>query len=136
MDIWQRYCKRITKCQHCLEPIIAGTIMVTGKLWRIHGVPLKFTKTYYWHPVCWIEQGRISLEKIGYTRRKKLELTPEQLTRRNLILRKRATVKVRLKRAIEAGNLMTIDRLLEKMIKLKEEILPVGGIPKKWQVRE
>lgn len=138
MDIWMRYCKRRAKCANdCEEPIIKGTIMVVGKIWRSRGgEKLVFTKMFYWHPQCWISQGIRAIKEIGYTNTKRriatLKLTTEQRYTRSLLLRRRAMIKTRLVRAIDKGDIKAIDRLLTKIISISVEIEPVGGAPKKW----
>lgn len=126
-SVWVKACTKTAKCQWCAEPIANNTYMVVvmflrGK-WRI--------KRYY-HPDCWIQQAIAALEKRGKVEnrgRKKLPLPDEVRAKRGKILSRRASVVQRIRATTDAGKLVHLGIMLEK---LKEEIECVGGAPTSW----
>ncbi len=143
MDIWIAYCKREAKCHYCQQPIKARDYVVKGKLWRKLKTGLThWSWRYYWHvknkdgECCWLLEGIAYLEKNPYSSGlkggKSLGLTDEDGKMRLAILRRHAKYTQKIRQAMETGNLDRIIRLATSMEKLKEEIYPLGGIPKKW----
>lgn len=132
MDIWMTWCRRVAKCQHCEESMRAGEYMVKGKMWINKGVKLRFTKTYYWHPECWVAQGKAKMDRDGYHSRRSLPLSEEHMRARKLLTVRWAVAKQRLGKAIDKGDWSAIMRISEAMRRIREEIAEVGGIPKKW----
>ena len=128
MDIWITWAKRTVKCADCGEPITPGTPKVKGKQWR-RG---EWTKYYHWHPQCWINQGMAKLQKTPY-QAGRLGLNEDQRKARRLLLCRWATIKYRLKKAVDKYNFASIERLLEQLKSVREEIKLVGGVPKSWQ---
>lgn len=137
MDIWIAHCKRIAKCHYCEKHINVTEPMVTGKLWRKkkEGL-LHWVIRYYWHPLCWVEEGLNYLSKNPYNQGNRggqpLNLSHEDRIKRLSILRRHAKYTQKIRQSMERGDLDRIIRLASSMEKLKEEILPLGGIPKKW----
>lgn len=90
-----------------------------------------WTKYFNWHPQCWITQGLDSLQKNPY-HAGRLGLTDDQRKARRLLLMRWATIKYRLKKAVDKYNFTAIERLLEQLKSVREEIKLVGGVPKSW----
>ena len=133
------YCRKRAKCLYCPKYIEKKQFMVVGKLWRDReGGTRKWSIKLYWHPQCWIKQAEEALKKqpVVETRgRKKLELSVEANVSRVKILMRRAAILQRIKVEVAKNNTSSVDKLIhlgEMLNKLKEEIMPLGGIPKSW----
>lgn len=92
------------------------------------------------HPQCWIDQAVANLAKreVVETRgRKRLVMTDDIRAARQKILVRRASVTQRIRAEVEKpGELQSIDRIIhlgELLNNLKEEIEPLGGVPKSWE---
>lgn len=115
------------KRQDSANPL--GTSEVVVRRWK--------TK-FYWHFDCWIANAKQWLENHPYkntTKRggKPRPITPEVRKLRFNILVRRAKLATRLREAISAKEFETMSELLTKMEALKEEIRPLGGVPKSWE---
>ncbi len=137
MDIWITHCKRTAICHYCKKPIKVQEPMVTGKLWRkVKEGVLHWIVRYYWHPLCWVDEGLSYLQKHPYNQGLRggqpLNLDYETKKKRLSVLRRHAKYTQKIRESMETGNLDRIIRLALSMEKLKEEILPLGGIPKSW----
>lgn len=128
MDIWITRCRKTARCKYCEKPILVSEPIVKGRLWRRK----KWTLNFYWHPDCWVEQGIAEMEKrpvIETRGRKSLPLTAEIQEKRICLLKRRASVIQRLKRETDPVKVLHLGEMLED---LKEEIKPLGGVPKTW----
>lgn len=133
MDVWITWAKKRSMCKHCGEYILSGTPVVKGKLWRkVTGELIHFTLMFRWHPQCWVEQGIAALPE--YHGSYRLPISEEQRKRRFYLLRRWATLQQRVKAAsmYPQTKQALIGRLTAQMEEIKEEMLGLGGIPKKW----
>ncbi len=136
MDIWISECRKVSKCLHCSQPIVAHTPMVVGRIYK-HVGSRTFRTDLRWHPNCWVEQGvaKMDMRPILETRgRKKMELDIEARKKRLRIVMKRATLKQRISKLDPAAP-SYFDRVVRlgcMMEECKEEIRPFGGVPKGW----
>ncbi len=139
MDIWIKLCRKKSKCRHCPEPITKGQYMVVGKLWRRpDGVARIWTIYLRWHTQCWIDQAITKLEKLPVVEsRGRKQLLPDatRAARVKILMRRARTVQ-RIRIEVEKpAEEQTIDRIIhlgEILNTLKEEIEPLGGVPKSW----
>jgi len=150
MDIWLTTCKKKAKCSYCEELIELGEPVVYGRLWlrtkEGEYKPRRFVKRFRWHAqkgdekkCCWLEQALNNLANNPYieTRgRKRLVLPPEIREKRLKVLRRRAKVVQQLRTETEEQperqDIDEIIRLGGILARLKEEIEPLGGVPKGW----
>jgi len=140
VDIWIKRAVKKARCLYCPEPITKGQYMVIGKLWRRRdGTPRVWTVYLRWHPQCWIDQAIRKLEKLPVMEnrgRKSLGLSDETREARVKIMMRRAAVVQRIRNEIgkpkEEQSIDKIIHLGELLNKLKEEIEPLGGVPKSW----
>lgn len=95
--------------------------------------------TIRFHPECWIEQGLAALKEkpVVETRgRKKAPMSDEVRTARVRVLMRRAAVVQRIKLEMERSDgEISMDRIIKyggQLNQLKEEIAPLGGVPKSW----
>lgn len=137
MDIWMTWCKKKVVCRRCSEEISKASPMVVGKLWAVKGEKLRFTKRYYWHPDCWIQDGLNYLEQHPYSAegkgRPRLAMSEGDKKKRYKVLSRRADLMRQLRGAVESGDANQILKVYERMEKLKPEIEKLGGIPESWQ---
>ena len=149
MDIWLGRCNKTSTCDHCKQPITVGEPCIFGKLWMRFGAegpePRRWVKKFHWHAkrssdsiCCWLEQALDSLSQRPYieTRgRKKIRISKDRRKERLSTLRKRARVLQRLRQEMEYEdrNVDRIIRLGSQLERLKEEIIPLGGVPKNWE---
>lgn len=132
-----RRTRRRIVCRYCEKEILVGEYQVVCQ----HYMKLKTGKVWWFrrsfHPQCWIDQAIADLEKrpVVETRgRKKMVLADADKSARTAILRRRASVIQRIKRAVgENQNTDKIIHLGEMLNKLKEEIELVGGVPESWK---
>ena len=127
MDVWIRWARRKAICKWCSEVITAGTPEVITKYWR----PGKWSILTRYHAECWLKQGLDYLDKHPHIS-KRLAITDDQSKARLLLLRRWATCKCRLKKAIIVSNHKAIERLVSSMHTIVEEIDKVGGVPATW----
>jgi hypothetical protein len=116
--------------------------MVQGKIWRKAGVSLHWAFQYYWHVVnkdgihCWEEQGMAYLQKHPYNQGERggqpLGLDYDTNKKRIAVLRRHAKYMQKIRQAMQTDNVDRVIRLANSADKLKEEILPLGGVPKSW----
>jgi len=113
--------------------------MVVGKIWRKgDNSSRKFNIKLYWHPECWIKSGMDYLNQHPYSHgkhaTKRLGLSPENLIKRNKLLRRYGSAKARLvKLGNSADNILRVFRLEAKMRDIAAEISEMGGVPKGWK---
>ena len=113
--------------------------MVVGKIWKKHGEATRWSWYIRWHPDCWMEQAKSSLEKRPYIPpkgRTPVDMEPEVRKKRIAVLRRRASVMQRMREEMGRND---GERSLEKIIhfgelleKQTKEIEPLGGVPKSW----
>jgi len=143
VEIWISRCKKQAKCRYCTEAILKSEPILMGREWRSYerdGSTRQWVRRYYWHPNCWLEEALAKLDKLpeatGSMGRKPLVLSAEDKQKRFAILRKRARIAQRLHEEIEMPEWQSnIDRIIalgNKVEQLKEEIEPLGGIPRSW----
>ena len=148
MDIWISTCHKKSKCSHCGEDIENNEPCVFGKLWKKftgkESEVRKWTITFHWHArrksdgqCCWLAQAMEYLEKQEYTemRGRHCIVLPKELREKRLsILRRRARVMQRIRAEMEeGGNVDALIHLGKQLETLKEEIAPLGGVPKNWE---
>lgn len=152
MDIRIIRCKRSAKCRYCEQPITKGEPMVAGKLFKNtyqEQGRRNWTMYFYWHAqraedggCCWLDDGIARLDTPEATKleakrgRKPLTLSPEDKKLRFKILARRARV---VQRLLEEMYKPECNRSMDRIIHLgsqiekqKEEIEPLGGVPKSW----
>lgn len=151
MDIWVARCNKTVKCRYCGEDITPGEAAVFGKLWRRYvskeegGKPLTWVKNFRWHAqrkrdgqCCWLVAALEELLKRPHVEtrgRKKILLDKDTRRVRNRVLRERARQVQRLKELTLAPGPTEIDAIVRvgrKISDLKEQIEPLGGVPKSW----
>lgn len=144
MNVWIKKCHKQAACKYCPKPIVNGEYMVVCKYYRktksAAGDPQKWGFFMRFHPQCWIDRAVAELESRVYTEtrgRKKIEMLDETRVARLKIMMRHAAVVQRIKREVEKSeNSYQVDRIIhlgEMLGKLKEEIEPLGGIPKSWE---
>jgi len=138
MDVWLTWCKKKSKCKHCQEPILAGTPVVRGKLWRKGDQAKSWPMTFRWHPQCWLEQALAYLEKNPYIPpkrspgRPRIELSEEDKVKRRRLLVYRSSLCYYQRKAAKEGNAFRVLELEVKKQELVDRIKEVGGVPKSW----
>jgi len=145
MDIRIVRCKKVTKCGHCSTIIEKLEPMVVGRLYKNtykEDGRRHWTLRYYWHPQCWVEQALAYLDSPEAERfeakrgRKPIQLSPEDKAARFKILARRARVVQRLHEELEKPECQrSLDRIIHLGSQLeaqKEDIAPLGGVPKSW----
>ena len=139
MDVWVTWCKRTAKCRYCDKDIEKATAMVVGKIWRKGSDNRRWNIKLFWHLQCWVTQATEYLVANPYVARgyrggPKLELSEEDARTRYLLLRRKAELEQRKRKLVSPypDRLLVEARLDEKIVGIMEEIVKVGGIPKKW----
>jgi hypothetical protein len=144
MQVWMRICRRKATCKHCPKPILKGQPMVVCRYYKStrkkKGDPTnRWAFTIRFHPECWIAQGLAALKEkpVVETRgRKKAPMTDEMRAARVKVLARRAAVVMRIKLEVEKPdgerNVGRIIKYGGQLNQLKEEIEPLGGVPKSW----
>jgi hypothetical protein len=130
MNVWMTKCSRQTGCNWCPEPIEKTEHMVVTSYYRG-----KWLIKKYYHPECWIAQGKEALErriKVDNRGGVRLHIPPEAKKERRKIAVRRASVIQRIKKAYERNDVDNMIHLGVMLQQLKEEIEPYGGVPKKW----
>jgi len=129
-SIWMRICRKQATCGYCKKPILNKELMVVGL--RRKG-KWRFRKC--WHPECWLEQGKQELERREYVETrgcKRMPIDDETRKRRFRLLARRASVLQRIRKAVEVRDANKVVHLGEMLDRIKEEIGPLGGVPKSW----
>jgi len=140
MDIWVTWCKRQSKCAQCLEPILAGTPVVVGKLWAIKGERLKWPRIYRWHfPQCWIEQARQHLDDTPYVPRRSpgrppMDLDPEVKAMRSRLIRHYAVVTHQIRKMASSGEVQKVLTLEVRRQRIIAAAAMLGPVPKRWTI--
>lgn len=129
MDVWIRWAKRRATCKWCESSIDHGTPEIMTKYWR----PGMWSILTRYHAQCWLDQAMNYLNNHPYCS-SKLAITDDQAKTRFLLLRRWATCKHRLKKAIAGNNQRGVERLVNIMHKIVEDIDGVGGVPTGWTV--
>ncbi len=153
MDIWVKRAYRPTKCDYCQQYVATGDYLVCGKLWLTKSeasatlTARKWLLRKYWHLHspdgihCWEEQAKYYIDRKpkpikSPAGRKKLELTNEDKRARGKILNRRSTITQRIRaeweKPLELIDYDEIVHLGTMLKKCKEEIEPLGGVPKSW----
>lgn len=144
MNVWMKRCRREAKCRFCEKPIEKGGYLVFCSWYKKTkdkaGAPQTWQFHMSFHPQCWIDQAIIELEKSppAETRgRKRLPMTDEVKEKRIKILRRRGAVLQRIRNELaKPEEERSIDRIIhfgDKLNELKEEIVPLGGVPSSWE---
>lgn len=132
-----RKTRRQGTCAHCNKPILNGEYQIVCQHYMKITGPRVWWKRRSFHIQCWIDQAIAAIEKrpVVETRgRKKMALADADKTARTAILRRRASVIQRIKRAVGDGqDTDKIIHLGEMLNKLKDEIELVGGVPESWK---
>ena len=140
MNVWIRRTRKKTVCAHCGKSILNGEYQVVCQWY----MKLKSNRTWQkrksFHPQCWIEQGIAEVEKRPVVETRGWGSRPRvpdaDKPARFAILRRRASVVQRIKKEVEKPDEeKDIDRIIhlgELLNKLKDEIEPLGGVPKSW----
>lgn len=97
----------------------------------------RWNTKHYYHPNCWVAQGLDYLKlnpyvSTGKRGQPKLQLTEEDRRTRYLLLRRKATLDIRLRDARLHGLTERVADLTAKSFDLLLQIAKVGGIPKRW----
>ncbi len=130
MNVWISKCRKQATCKWCNEIISKDEFIVTISYYRG-----KWLVKKYFHPNCWIEQGKEAVMKNPKTDnrgKKRMVISDEDRKKRLRILVRRASVIQRLKKAYEDEDTDEMIHLGMLLHKLREEIEPYGGVPKKW----
>jgi len=134
------WCRRRAKCHFCEGFVEAGQPIVKGKLWmRSDGSTRRWCVRLYWHPHCWVNEGLAYLETHPYQPANKgrppLALSETAKNERLKLLRARARTMQFIRQRLDGGASWTdpaVIRLVEKLISLCDQIIPLGGMPKSW----
>ena len=144
MQVWMKICRKQATCRHCPRPILKNHPMVVCRYYKktrmeAGGSPQNWSFTIRFHPQCWIDQAVAALKEkvVVETRgRKKSPLLDNIRAARVRVLARRATVVQRIRAEMakpkESRNIDRIIHLGGKLNELKEEIAPLGGVPKSW----
>lgn len=151
MDIWVGRCNKSCNCIHCGELIELGEPEVFGKLWMRFtnegAKPRTWVRKFHWHAkrkrdgqCCWLVQALEAFGKQKHVEtrgRKKILLPKKKREARLRILRRRAKVmqqlRVEVEKAPDVRDMEEMIRLGGILEELKQEIAPVGGVPKSWE---
>ena len=138
MNVWIRKTRKKVPCAcNCGGIILKGSFQVVCQ----HYMKLKGGRTWWFRrsfiPEHWIAQGIAEVEKIPVVEtrgKKKMHITDADRDARTAILRKRGSVVQRIKNVMDnGGDVSTLIHLGELINKLKDEIEPLGGVPKSWK---
>jgi len=131
MNVWITICRKQSRCNWCPEPIEKTAYKVVTSYYRGRWLVKK-----NYHTECWVNQGIEAVSKRGIIESRgmqRMEITDESRIMRVSILRRRASVIQRIKRATTKNdNVKEMIHLGSLLHKLKEEIEPHGGIPDSW----
>ncbi len=131
MNVWITICRKQSKCNWCPKPIEKTSFKVVTSYYRGKWL---IKKNY--HTQCWIDQGVNALSRrpiIENRGTQRMDITDTSRTSRVKILRRRASVIQRIKRAVvKEDNTKEMIHLGSLLHKLKDEIEPYGGIPESW----
>src|SRR3990167_10217610 len=149
MDVWISRVNKSVKCDYCGELIENGSPGVFGKLWKSYTTEgtlevRKWTRKFHWHAkrkrddqCCYLVQGLERMEKEPYVEkrgRKTIVMPKEMRAQRRLLLCRRGRVMQRLREEMAGeARVDLIIKLGTQLETLKEEILPLGGVPKSWE---
>lgn len=137
-NVYFQWCKKQAECPECHQIIETATPCIIVFYWNKGNEEKRsFNVKKFYHPQCWITQGLDYLMMNPYTsgsrRGPKVELSPEDRRKRQLLLRKYATYKSRKnKLAGDPLRILSEIRLDNQMASIILEISQVGGIPKRW----
>jgi hypothetical protein len=118
------------ECKFCTETIITNTPEVV-----VIFTSDKHTTKKYYHPTCWIQSGLNNLQAKPYIpESRKVVLTLKQKEDRNTILRRYASLRQRQRKLSKAGLHYEIlyANIEAQIAQLMLDVLPLGGVPKKW----
>ena len=138
-----QWCKKSSECPECKQLIEVATPCIMVFYWNKGNEDKRsYNVKKFYHPNCWIAQGMVYLMMNPYNpgeqRGPRVELTPEDRRKRQLLLRRYGTLQYRKR---QYGNNPTIGLLEKTLIELHLdamiasvilEISQVGGIPKRW----
>jgi hypothetical protein len=163
VEIYINECRYPVVCEHCKEKIALHTPMVTGKSWHIinkdSSSPQHIYHILHWHVsrptdsiCCWIEQGLTAYNLKLLTKEEKrggktLLIDSETRKKRLQILQRHARLVQMLREEMEKlasdaiisvhqGSWERVATLGQRLEELKEQILPLGGVPKSWTQEE
>ncbi len=139
-QVYMQWNRRIAECAYgCCKPIEVKQPVVIVFFWRRGDDDHAYNIKKYYHPECWLAQGMDYLRVHPYQaegeRGPKCKLTPEQHTKRGLILRQVGALKQRRKAVKEqepARRSLLLARIDAAIAAKMLEIAEVGGIPKRW----
>ena len=137
-NVYMTWCQRKAICKWCEFAIEAGTPMVTVFFWHKGDEDHRqWNKKLYYHPQCWVGQGLDYLKMnpyVPYVRKPKAKLSEEQRKQRAALLNRKCSLEQR-RRNVKSGypdRLLVEARLDRQIAELMMEMIPVGGIPKRW----
>ena len=132
------WCRRKAKCAFCSEYILPGYPMLMKKIWS---KGKKRVYIFYYHITCMIKESLQYLETHPYEAeigRKKLDLTPDERRQRDLLLRRRASIRQRIRRWEESGDKRSAEKIKQleaNELAIAVEMAKVGGVPESWHIR-
>jgi len=104
--------------------------MVRGKSWRkANGEPKQWANYFYWHPDCWLQEGKSKLNELP---RDVYVLNSVERETRLRLVQKHARLKQRIKEARLEGKSHLVDKLKDKLLGVHIPIAKFGGIPRSW----
>ena len=157
MDVWMKECYRDTTCSYCGRIIPKGAYVICGKKWVTKSEASatldarKFLVRRYWHETneegqcCWIEQAKYYLSLRpkpvkSPAGRKRLELSESDRLARQKIVNRRSTIIQRIRteweKPFEIIDYDELSHLGEMLTRCREEIAPLGGVPKSWEDKQ
>lgn len=134
-NVFIYWCQHKAKCRWCEQDVVAGNPVVKVYYWnRGNEEKRGFNVSRYYHPQCWIDQGLDYLNRNPYVpyirKRPSNNLTSGQKELRYKLLRRKASIDQRKRNLVDSP--LEAARLDEQISKLMVEIIPIGGIPKRW----
>lgn len=134
LDVWVTHAKRDANCGFCPEKVVMGSPeLVTRSRRRMGG--RTFTRVKMYHPECWMAQGMQYLDTHPYVPklgRPRLNLSLEDRAARKKLLMQHGQYLYRYRKYMEEGRVVPAVEQYLKAVQLREEIEPLGGVPRSW----
>ena len=135
-QVSMQWTHKVTECKFCEKDIETATPVVSvffkhkDKSWNAR---------YGYHPACWIQNGLDYLKANPYiTVPEKIELSDNDKIIRDKLIRKHASLKQRLVKLDKSSPkyYILVAKIEAQIAQLIVDILPLGGVPKKWSSNE
>lgn len=142
MSAWVTFARKPTKCARCEKMMEAGTPLVVSSIPKgKYGMARRWKTQVRRHVKCWLRHELAYLRDNPYVPirspgRPKIDLSPEDKLQRNRVLRRRASINWRQKRAALAVDVTRVLQLEVQKQELIDQISRYGEVPKGWIINE